>query len=83
MHIPRITQAQAYKLITRASIDSAKNPGLRFGQCLWNLVGQDYPDLADKYCGTARDFYYTAFRMDVFDLFFTHYVEVQDEQSNS
>ena len=71
----RIPRDAAYKLIARASLEYAKSRSLRYGQCLWNLVAQDYPDLADGFIGTDRDFFYTTSPVEAANMFWTYYVE--------
>ena len=71
----RIPRDAAYKLIARASLEYSKSRSLRYGQCLWNLVGQDYPDLADRFVGTDNDFYYTLSSVEAASMFWTCYVE--------
>lgn len=73
----RIPRDNAYKLIARASREYSKNSGtLRFGQCLWNLMHQDYPDLANRFVGTDNDFYYTLSSVEAASMFWTCYVEI-------
>lgn len=71
----RIPRDAAYKLIVRASLEYSKSRSLRYGQCLWNLVSQDYPDLADRFVGTDNDFYYTLSSVEAANMFWTCYVE--------
>lgn len=72
----RIPRDKAYKLIVRASLEYSKSRNLRFGQCLWNLIDQDYPDVASQHCGNALDFYYTISAVEAADIFWTYYVGV-------
>jgi len=72
----RIPRDKAYKLSVRASLESSKSGGtMRFGQCLWSLIDQDYPDVAAQHCGSERDFYYAISAIEVADIFFAYYVE--------
>ena len=74
MSMRRIPVDKAPLLLGRAHTEQAKNPGLRYGQCLWNLIAQDYPDVADYYCGTEMDFYYEPIDLSI-DMYWTYYVE--------
>lgn len=71
----RIPREAAYKLIARASLEYSKSRTLRYGQCLWNLVQQDYPDLADRFVSTDKDFFYTTSAVEAANTFWTCYVE--------
>lgn len=72
----RIPRDAAYKLIARASLEYSKSRSLRYGQCLWNLVSKDYPDLADRFVGTDNDFFYMASSVEAANIFWTCYVEI-------
>lgn len=72
----RIPRDNAYKLVARASREYSKSDALRFGQCLWNLMSQDYPDLADRFVSTDNDFFYTASHVEAANIFWTCYVEI-------
>lgn len=72
--IDRLSIDTAAKLATRAHEEVKKNPNLRFGQALFNLVMQDHPNLATFYTGTCADFYYEADSVVVAQMFYEYWV---------
>lgn len=67
-----LVKAQIY--IDRAIDEKDKNKSLRFGQALWNLLYQDFPDLMNHFHASQFDFFYETDNKRVMDIFFEHYV---------
>lgn len=68
-----LVKAQLY--IDLAIVEKDKNKNLRFGQVLWNLLYQDFPDLMNHFHASQFDFFYETDNKRVMDIFFEHYVE--------
>lgn len=75
MAIKLISQQEAAKLLARAYDLNSKFPQLRVGQCLWNYVEQDYPDLSAMFHAAEHDFFYQRHVPTVIETFYQHYVE--------
>lgn len=71
----RIPSVHAPILVVRAEQVVSRHKSCRFGQALWNLIHQDYPDLAEEHLGKDTDFFYSDDRVAVVMAFYEHYVE--------
>ncbi|AXN57836.1 hypothetical protein KASHIRA_01820 [Serratia phage vB_SmaM-Kashira] len=72
--INRIPLLVAVELASRAHDEAIKNPDLRYGQALFNLVTSYHPNLATFYTGTGADFFYEQSSVAVNSMFYKYWV---------
>lgn len=72
--INRLPVLVAVELTSLAYDETTKNPGLRYGQALFNLVTSRHPDLAAFYTGTGADFFYEQSSVAVNSMFYKYWV---------
>lgn len=55
----KITYETWKTLVQAANEEQLRNPFLRFGQCLWNITEELYPELVEPIRGTEADPFHT------------------------